>query len=566
MKKLTALFVVGLFFFGCSLPNIDSTENTNNSETTPDGSDNSDDQNGNQDQSGSTSTEYTIQGFAQKGQLIKGSHITAYALGANLVATGESFPAQISDDMGSFIVNGKTSAPYLELNAQGYYFVENSGNLSSSPIYLQAITPAGNNAVNLNLLTTLITPRIKKLMGQGLSFKDAESQAQRELFLSFDYIESSDITFSEMNVSGTSHSDAILLAVSCLIQEGRQTSEVQAMITDIASSLEQDGSVSENLKEALFQNAEDIDIWEITQNLATYYEQKSVENFNVPPFYIVLNEEYASGIHFFKEYIHPTMPNDCNKGNEGGTESHSILCTQEFNVTSNCEWIKVEKTHLIADFYSVTYTIEANSGDYRYGKIEYRIGSDVVYEYEIKQMCGGNLLYIQLSSSSKTSIETPIQLKEGDEVSVNGVIHKLLRDNIGFYVNVFEDIEMYRVGYPVNAVTKDNYGNDTPFIPVQCLGEDYYYCTVTYPASGYPNGVYPFYGIAPGGNQMSGVTLLPCFTGVRFEVDNIQIKDNAITIEADQDIFGTFTYSIYSAIYSDVFSISANFSFGIPYN
>lgn len=41
----------------------------------------------------------SISGFAQKGQLAKGSQVTAFATGADLVATGESFPANISDDV-----------------------------------------------------------------------------------------------------------------------------------------------------------------------------------------------------------------------------------------------------------------------------------------------------------------------------------------------------------------------------------------------------------------------------------------------------------------------------------
>lgn len=66
-------------------------------------------------------TSCSITGFAQKGQLAKGSQVTAFAMDSDLVATGESFPANISDDRGAFSINGKTTAPYLELRADGYY-------------------------------------------------------------------------------------------------------------------------------------------------------------------------------------------------------------------------------------------------------------------------------------------------------------------------------------------------------------------------------------------------------------------------------------------------------------
>jgi hypothetical protein len=92
-----------------------------------------------------------------------------------------------------------------------------------------------------------------------------------------------------MNIAGESNSDAILLAASCLLQEGRTTGEVQAMITDIASSLEKYGSVSESLTNKLFEHSGDIDIWEVAKGLVEYYEQNDIEEFKVPPFYVILD-------------------------------------------------------------------------------------------------------------------------------------------------------------------------------------------------------------------------------------------------------------------------------------
>lgn len=74
-----------------------------------------------------------------KGQFIKGATITAYALNDKLLATGESFPSVIKDDLGSFAISAEVTAPYLELKAEGYYFIENTGETSTSPIYLNAL-------------------------------------------------------------------------------------------------------------------------------------------------------------------------------------------------------------------------------------------------------------------------------------------------------------------------------------------------------------------------------------------------------------------------------------------
>ena len=538
MRKLFIPMLASLIIFACTKPE-ENTGNTNN---------------GTEDNPSVIAGE--IQGFAQKGQLIKGSQITAYALGEDLVATGESFPAQISDDMGAFKINGRTTAPLFELNAQGYYFVENTGEISTAPIYLQAIVNSGQTSVNLNLLTSLIAPRIKKLMAEGMSFKDAELQAQSELMRPLGHEDLTYQVFSEMNIAGESHSDAILLAASCLLQEGRTTGEIQAMITDIASSLEKSGAVSESLMNKLFENAEDIDIWAVTEGLVEYYRQKNIEAFKVPPFYAVLDEKYSSGIHFFEsgpQHVEAALPFGCNVDNEGKTETHVVLCTEDFDVVSQNDWITVEKTHYVADFYTVNITIEANPEDIRTGTVQYRThsGGSVTIEREVtyKQMTGYPRLYIEVPASNiitRSSVESLKPLKAGEKVSVNGVEYDLLQGDGGCYVNIKERANYYRVCYPVDSKYTDANGNETSFTPVQCYGEDYYYATVTCPTSGYQAGVYPFYGIlADMGSSMMKVKLRSCTVGLIIIVDGVEVKDNLITLAADQEMFGEFSFSNY---------------------
>ena len=82
-----------------------------------------------------------ISGYAQKGQLNKGSQVTAFEIDANMVATGKSYPANITDALGSFSFAANVEAPYLEIRAEGYYFNEVTGENSEAPIYLEAIVP-----------------------------------------------------------------------------------------------------------------------------------------------------------------------------------------------------------------------------------------------------------------------------------------------------------------------------------------------------------------------------------------------------------------------------------------
>lgn len=155
-----------------------------------------------------------------------------------LLATGESFPSVIKDDLGSFAISAEVTAPYLELKAEGYYFIENTGETSTSPIYLNALASSSQEKININLLTTLTSGRIKKLINEGKSFEVAKKQAERELISIFSFQpESVTLGFEEMNISEDGNSNAILLAVSCLIQEGRNAGEVQKIISDISSIL-----------------------------------------------------------------------------------------------------------------------------------------------------------------------------------------------------------------------------------------------------------------------------------------------------------------------------------------
>lgn len=104
-----------------------------------------------------------------------------------LLATGESFPSVIKDDLGSFAISAEVTAPYLELKAEGYYFIENTGETSTSPIYLNALASSSQEKININLLTTLTSGRIKKLINEGKSFEVAKKQAERELINIFHF-------------------------------------------------------------------------------------------------------------------------------------------------------------------------------------------------------------------------------------------------------------------------------------------------------------------------------------------------------------------------------------------
>ncbi len=74
----------------------------------------------------------------------------------SLLPTGRTFTGTIDDNTGTFSAKGDLSSPYVELSADGYYFNEVSGSLSTAKLTLQALSDlTDSSSVNVNLMTHL---------------------------------------------------------------------------------------------------------------------------------------------------------------------------------------------------------------------------------------------------------------------------------------------------------------------------------------------------------------------------------------------------------------------------
>ena len=78
----------------------------------------------------------TVSGKVQKGPYVQGTEITVRELDSSMTPTGNTFTGTIDDNTGSFSIKGKLSNKIVELSADGYYFNEVSGSLSSG-VYLE---------------------------------------------------------------------------------------------------------------------------------------------------------------------------------------------------------------------------------------------------------------------------------------------------------------------------------------------------------------------------------------------------------------------------------------------
>ena len=149
MKKLKFLFfptILALAFglmLSCAKSSSDdssSSDDTSSSEET------------------NTSSAITVSGKVQKGPYIQGTEITVRELDSSMTPTGNTFTGSIDDNTGSFSIKGTLTNKIVELAADGFYFNEVSGSLSSAKLSLQAFADlTDSSSCSINHLTYLGT-------------------------------------------------------------------------------------------------------------------------------------------------------------------------------------------------------------------------------------------------------------------------------------------------------------------------------------------------------------------------------------------------------------------------
>ena len=235
----------------------------------------------------------SITGRAQKGQFTKGSQLTAFGLNGKLVATGKSFPGNITDDMGNFAISGESVGPYLELRAEGFYFNELSGELSG-PLYLEALLEPSATKANINILTTIIRQRIKKLILSGDKYDKAVDKAQQEFLTSLGISLDLSSDFDQMDITRFSDADAFLLALSCMVQVDNSPAQINALLQALADDMKDDGALTEENVALLWENGSKVSVTNVIANLTEFYQSKNITDATIPEFWkYLVREGYA---------------------------------------------------------------------------------------------------------------------------------------------------------------------------------------------------------------------------------------------------------------------------------
>jgi len=217
---------------------------------------------------------YKIAGYVQKGPFVQGSEITIAEIDSELVPIGTSYTTSTEDDFGSFQISKEMSTNFVEVTSSGFYFNEVEGKLSTAAISFRVVSDlTEEKPVNINILTTIERERIKVLIGEGKTFEEARVQAETEILAVFNINDIETTNFQEMDISKEGDSNAILLAISAVLQQGNTEAELSELISKIYQDIKIDGKLdaSGQIKE-IKENGMALDLAAVRTNLEARYE------------------------------------------------------------------------------------------------------------------------------------------------------------------------------------------------------------------------------------------------------------------------------------------------------
>lgn len=242
--------------------------------------------------------EYTVTGKVEKGPFIQGSSINIQPLDEKLSLLGSIYTTTIQDNEGSFdFPTQKFISPYALLSTDGYFFNEVTGKLSNSTIHLEAIVDLSDKTtVNLNLLTHLKANRVKKLVETGISFKEANTQAQKELLTNFGLQRYTETDASEFSITSGSQEAGALITVSSALLYKRSEAELTEYLSKLNQEFTAQGKLTDEMKQNYIENCIKLNLNKISENIINRYYSMNKE-ITVPPlqYFIDWNEDGIAG-------------------------------------------------------------------------------------------------------------------------------------------------------------------------------------------------------------------------------------------------------------------------------
>ncbi|MEM1320712.1 MAG: hypothetical protein AAGG75_10680 [Bacteroidota bacterium] len=227
-----------------------------------------------------TAPDKGLVGFAQKGPFINGASILVSELDDFYAPTGRVFSTQVFDNSGAFQLDGvELDHQLATLRVDGFYFNEVCGGRSDAQITLHGIVDhRGENPFHINVLTHLEKARVEYLLSQDIKFTPAKEQAQAEVLAVFGITPANPLPPSDqLNFTQNGEGNAILLAVSALLQGYRSEAELSELMARIIADIRTDGVLNDiSIGSSLRDHSFFLDAAEIRNNLIDYFAELNV--------------------------------------------------------------------------------------------------------------------------------------------------------------------------------------------------------------------------------------------------------------------------------------------------
>lgn len=220
---------------------------------------------------------FSVNGKVEKGPFVSGSNVTIQPMDSKLQVKGEYYGTIVTNNAGNFSLGSKMfETPYAEITTQGYFFNEVTGQLSDGIISLRSLADISDNStINVNLLTHLKYKRIVTLVNQGKSFKEANRQAQEELFAVFGLSEYNTADAAQFSISSGTDEAAALIAVSSLLLSNRQEAAFTEYLTLLCDVFGSSGDIPDDMRYQIKEDRESLlhRLNDIKSNIIRRYEE-----------------------------------------------------------------------------------------------------------------------------------------------------------------------------------------------------------------------------------------------------------------------------------------------------
>lgn len=229
-----------------------------------------------------TPTVFNVMGKVEKGPMIRGSHVNMRTLDEYMTPTGSFYSATIDNNMGDFNYGAlKINSPYAQLTADGYFFNEVDGELSEGTIKLDAIVDLKDNStINVNVLTHLKSKRIHHLVTtQGMTFKEANAQAQKELLTQFGLQQYASKDASQFSLTSGDDASGALIAISSLVLTDKSDAEIVEYLSILSNEFGTEGAFSQETKKKIQsgKNYLNARLDRISENIKSRYKELGLE-------------------------------------------------------------------------------------------------------------------------------------------------------------------------------------------------------------------------------------------------------------------------------------------------